>query len=847
MSPGGRFSPSLVASDAMGMYQAMLDHLPVGVVMFDRDLRVIAINQRLIDLLELPQIMFEHGLPTLGDITHFNASRGEYGPGDPDQQTHDRLEQAKHGLAHRYQRIRPNGQALEIIGSPLPQGGFITIYNDITDSYKTKQALSEQALYLSSVVEHLPQGISVFDEHRQLKCWNANLLEMLQIPAATLSPDTRLVDLLAHTNPEDDNSPDGLQSQTVDHRAMALQFRPHRFERLRQNGRTHLVEGRPMVRDERTVGFVTSYTDITEQKASQEVFRQQNILFQTLVDNVPGGVSLFGPQLELLAYNQEFVRLLDLPAELLLPKTPLESFFRFGAARGEFGPGEAETVVARLMTRARQNQPHKAKRIRPNGAILEIRGTPLPDGCFVTIYTDVTEQHCNAAAIERLAHIDMLTGLANRYTLEARLDQLVAHAGQHEQRLAVMFLDIDNFKSINDTKGHGMGDQFLCEVAQRLSAAVRGNDIVARLGGDEFVVVLADMPSPEETNNIAAKIMLALNQPVTIGKHQLRTSVSMGICLYPQDGMDRGTLMQSADIAMYDAKKSGKGVFHFFNADMMRAAEHRLAMEHALREAVEHQQFVLHFQPQIDARGQHVSGVEALIRWQNPSGELTPPEEFIALAEEIGLINEIGEWVLNNALQTLARWRQQGLPDITMAVNLSAIQLCNADLPQIIVNALMANDLPANALTLEITESVAMQDPLASIQRLGVIRDLGVQLAMDDFGTGYSSLAYLKRLPLNYLKLDRTFVQDLETDSNDATICMASIGLAHDLGLMVVAEGVETRGQHYYLANLGCNVYQGYYYSRPMPEVQAFKWIRAKFDKLLESQALLTTSADPRN
>jgi diguanylate cyclase (GGDEF)-like protein len=693
----------------------------------------------------------------------------------------------------------------------------------------------------------MPQGISVFDKHRRLKCWNANLLDMLQIPAATFTPDAPLDALMDHLSPSDDGAPGERQAQFDNQRAMAMQFQPHRFERLRRNGRTHLVEGRPMVQGERTVGFVTSYTDITEQKASQEEFRHQSTLFQTLVDNVPGGVTLFGPNFELLAYNQEFVRLLDLPAELLAPKTPLESFFRFGAARGEFGTGDPEVLVERLMSRARQNKAHQTKRVRPNGVILDIRGTPLPDGCFVTIYTDVTEQHKNAAAIERLAHSDILTGLANRYTLEARLDQLVADARRDKQQLAVMFLDIDNFKSINDTKGHGMGDQFLCEVAHRLSAAVRSSDIVARLGGDEFVVVLANMPCAQETSDIAAQIMLALNQPISIGKNQLKMSTSMGICLYPQDGEDRGALMQSADIAMYHAKKSGKGVFHFFNADMLRAAEHRLAMENALREAVQQQQFVLHFQPQISAQGQHVSGVEALIRWKNPSGELTPPEEFISLAEEIGLINEIGEWVLNEACQTLARWRQQGLPHLSMAVNLSAIQLRNVSLPQIIANALKDNDLPASALTLEITESVAMQDPLVSIQRLSAIRELGVQLAMDDFGTGYSSLTYLKRLPLNYLKLDRTFVQDLETDSNDATICMASIGLAHDLDLMVVAEGVETRGQHYYLANLGCNICQGYYYSRPMPEAQAYEWIRARFDKLLESQALLTTSADPRN
>jgi EAL domain-containing protein (putative c-di-GMP-specific phosphodiesterase class I) len=351
---------------------------------------------------------------------------------------------------------------------------------------------------------------------------------------------------------------------------------------------------------------------------------------------------------------------------------------------------------------------------------------------------------------------------------------------------------------------------------------------------------------PQDATAVAAKIIEALSQSIAVEHHVLRTSASIGLCFYPQDGQDRGALMQSADIAMYHAKNAGKGVFHLFDASMMVEATRRLALEHALREAVTQQQFVLYYQPQLDAFSQRATGVEALIRWQKPTGELVPPNDFIPLAEELGLINEMGDWALRTACHTLARWRQNGLPELIMAVNLSAIQLRNADLPQRIAAALHDSGLPGQALTLEITESVAMQDPRASIERLGAIRDLGVHLAMDDFGTGYSSLAYLKRLPLNYLKLDRAFVQDLETDSNDAAICTATIGLAHNLGFGVIAEGVETRGQLDYLSHLGCDAFQGYYFSRPLPEAAAYDWLLARNGVLLESNALLATSTDPR-
>ncbi len=826
MRHSGHFSSAL-ADDELAVLSAMLDHLPVGITVVDRDFRVLAVNRLLIDMLSFPVDMFEPHLPTLEDLTLFNARRGEYGPGDPLQITRERMLLARRGEAHRFVRTRPNGQVLEIIGAPLPNGGFISIYTDITEHHRTEIALREQALYLRSVLDHLPQGISVFDAQLRLKCWNATLLDVLNLPPESAYVDAPFDDLLMIPALRGEYGPGDPVQQVAQRRAMALQFQAHRFERTRPNGRTHLVEGRPMQADGQTVGFVTSYTDITEQKTIERELHHQSEVFQTLVDNIPGGVTLFGTDQRLLVYNKEYARLLDFPPALFDDNPTLERFFRYNAARGEYGTGDAEAQVQQLLARANQHLPHHFTRTRPNGTILDVRGLPLADGSFVTIYTDVTEQHHAAEAIERLAHQDTLTGLSNRYTLEARLDQLVADARRHEHRLAVMFLDMDNFKTVNDTLGHGVGDQFLCEIAHRLSATVRDNDIVARIGGDEFVVVLADLDDPQAATAVADTIIHSLSQPIALGGQALRPSVSIGICFYPQDGQDRGTLMQSADIAMYHAKNAGKGVYHFFDAAMMSAAAQRQAMERDLREAVTQQQFVLHYQPQLDAKGQCATGVEALIRWQKSHGELVFPNDFITLAEELGLIDDMGDWALRTACHTMGGWHRQGLTDLTVAVNLSAIQLRNARLPQRIALALRDSGLPPQALTLEITESVAMQDPQASIERLGAIRALGVRLAIDDFGTGYSSLAYLKRLPLDYLKLDRAFVQDLEADSNDAAICAATIGLAHNLGLGVVAEGVETPGQQGYLANLGCDRFQGYLFSRAVPAAAALEWLVA--------------------
>jgi diguanylate cyclase (GGDEF)-like protein/PAS domain S-box-containing protein len=441
-------------------------------------------------------------------------------------------------------------------------------------------------------------------------------------------------------------------------------------------------------------------------------------------------------------------------------------------------------------------------------------------------FTNISELKAAEDHIRFLAHHDTLTALPNRLNLQVRLDQILASARREKQQVAVMFIDLDHFKKINDSLGHKIGDALLIDVARRLRASGRDCDVVARLGGDEFVVVLTDIDATTVVS-VVDKIMTVLNEVYEIDGHNLHTSPSIGISLFPEDGEAAEVLMKNADTAMYQAKAVGRNGYRFFTAAMNAAAMERLALENELRNALECRQFSLHFQPQIDVGSGRVIGVEALARWQHPDRGMIPPDKFIPVAEETGLIVPLGNWVLDAALRQLAAFEQDGLTDLRMAVNLSAYQLRDKNLLPNIADALVRHAVPPSRLELEITESVAMENPERTATFLAKLREDGIGLAIDDFGTGYSSLAYLKQLPLNRLKIDRSFVKDIEHDSNDAAICAATISLAHSLGLEVVAEGVETRAQRDFLSELNCDLLQGYYFARPLPADECAAYIRA--------------------
>jgi diguanylate cyclase (GGDEF)-like protein len=679
-----------------------------------------------------------------------------------------------------------------------------------------------QVHYLQSVVDHMPQGISVFDDQLRLRCWNAVLADVLELPPESLYDGVPFEDLIMYPARRGEYGPGDPKELVAARRDLALKFLPHRFERTRPNGRTHLVEGKPMLLNGKVVGFVTSYTDITDRKRTEEAMQSKNALLQTLVDNMPGGVTVFGPDLRMILYNNEVLRLLDFPAEVADQHPHFSEVIRMNAERGEYGDVDVESKVAEMLHLAQNPTLHRMERTRPDGTAIEIRGAPIPGGGFVTIYSDVTEHKRAAEAIEKLAHEDALTGLANRYTLEARLDQSLADMQRRHKQLALIFIDMDNFKAINDSLGHAVGDEFLIEIAQRLLQCVRGNDIVGRPGGDEFVIAITDLDESTTAAILASEILQALSLPLQLGPHQVVPSASIGISIFPDDGRERVTLMKNADIAMYSAKSAGRNHFRFFDARMTQSAEARLRLEGELRLALERKELLLHYQPQIRASNGRIIGFEALVRWRKANGELVAPMKFIPLAEETGLIVPIGQWVLRTACMTLAAWHTiECMQELSISVNLSARQLKDETFIDQVDDILTQTGIPPRLLELEITESVAMENPVATVEILLELKALGVKLSIDDFGTGYSSLAYLKLLPIDRLKLDRAFVMDIETDPNDAAICTATIGLAHNLGLEVIAEGVENKTQSDYLCALACDYMQGYYFSPPLSDADA--------------------------
>ncbi len=420
-------------------------------------------------------------------------------------------------------------------------------------------------------------------------------------------------------------------------------------------------------------------------------------------------------------------------------------------------------------------------------------------------------------ALERQANVDTLTGLANRNLLGDRLDQALIFARRANRVAAVLVLDLDRFKTVNDSMGHSHGDLLLREVASRLHTCVRDGDTVARLGGDEFVVVLADMAEVSDTVPMAQKILATLAQPMRLGSQEVSTSASLGISAYPRDGETAEVLLRHADTAMYRAKDQGGNAMAFFTPEMNDAVIRRLEIETGLRRALENSEFRLHFQPIVDVVTGRVTSAEALVRWQDPAKGLVPPDVFIPVAEETGLIVPIGQWVLQEACKQARHWRERGLGVIPVAVNLSARQFRDPSLEASVEDALRAAACPASALQLEITESMVMTDPDRALATMHRLNTLGVLLSIDDFGTGYSSLSHLKRFPLHKLKIDRTFVRDIEIDSNDAAIVDAILVLAKKLGMRTVAEGVETEGQLGFLRALGCDEYQGYLFARPCP------------------------------
>ncbi|MEE1923781.1 EAL domain-containing protein [Pseudomonas sp. 148P] len=445
------------------------------------------------------------------------------------------------------------------------------------------------------------------------------------------------------------------------------------------------------------------------------------------------------------------------------------------------------------------------------------------------------ERENSRQRIRQLAYYDALTGLPNRSLLQAKADQAIASAARNNEQVAVLFIDLDRFKQVNDSLGHPAGDELLRQVAARMRGELRASDIAGRLSGDEFVVILPQCDGDHAADAVE-RIQILLSEPMSIASTQFAISASVGVAMYPSDGCDVETLLHRADMAMYQAKNSGRGCFSFFSSEMNKLAQERLALENALREALQHEQLRLHYQPQVEMSTGRLYGVEALARWTHPVlGEISPAR-FIPLAEECGLIAELGRWALREACRQLSEWRARGLVVPAVAVNLSPTSFHNLDLPRMIADTLRHNHLEPADLTLELTENILLDTNPSTMKTIDEVHAQGVRLSMDDFGTGYSSLSYLRRLPVSELKLDRSFVADIEHDEAARALSNAILGIGRSLHLTVVAEGIETENQSVWLEQQGYPVAQGYLYSPPLAPEALAQWLEERVVALAEAE-----------
>jgi diguanylate cyclase (GGDEF)-like protein/PAS domain S-box-containing protein len=544
--------------------------------------------------------------------------------------------------------------------------------------------------------------------------------------------------------------------------------------------------------------------------------RDANLFASAIIENAGEGIVVYDRDLRYVVWNRSMEELTGLSAESVLGRTATDVF-----------PHLREQGVDEMIQRAMRGESVSSPDIHyyvPGSSRSGwVSGVYRPHydasgniAGVIGLVRDITERKTAEQQIEYQAYHDALTGLANRRLFQEHLTLALALAGRRRRLVAVLFLDLDHFKLVNDTLGHTLGDALLREVGVRLKRAVREGDTVARVGGDEFTIVLQDLEKKEDAASVAQKVIRAVSEPVIIDGHRLYVTTSVGVTVFPDDGEDAETLLKNADNAVYRAKAQGRNTYQMSTAELNQAMHDRLAIESGLHQAMERSEFEIYYQPQIDVRSMRVIGMEALLRWNHPSRGVLAPASFMTAAEERGFIVLIGDWVLRTACRQAMEFHSFG-NDFRVAVNLSARQFHDDSLVESVRLALRDSGLDPHCLELEITESIAMQDLELTLSVLAALHDSGVSIAIDDFGTGHSSLSYLKRFPIDALKIDKSFVEDLPDGFEDAAIVRSVIQLAEGLNLRVVAEGVETKEQLDFLVQHNCTEVQGYYFAYPEP------------------------------
>ncbi len=549
--------------------------------------------------------------------------------------------------------------------------------------------------------------------------------------------------------------------------------------------------------------------------------REQNLAFDAALNNMTQGVCMFGPDSRLAVCNARYIEMYRLPPEKVRPGCTVHELLALRKESGT-GPGDPAAYTKRLLGSITEGEATTNIAQMSDGRIMSIVVQPMPDGGWVTTHEDITERRRVEERIAHLAHHDVLTSLPNRVLLRERLEASFGRSRKDSHHFALLVLDLDRFKDVNDTLGHPAGDALLKAAAGRLCSCVREDDTVARLGGDEFAIIQSLSNATTDAIELAKRVLEVMSEPFDIEGQQTSVSTSIGIAVAPADATNPDQLMKNADLALYRAKDEGRETYRFFEAEMDRRVQARRALERELRSALLHERFVLHYQPIIDLEREEVVCFEALLRWSHPERGMVPPSEFIPIAEETGLIGPIGQWVLNRACRDAAGWPEH----IRVAVNLSPAQFKCGDPIGSVIAALAASGLDARRLELEITESVLLQESASTLATLRQLHNLGVRIALDDFGTGYSSLSYLRSFPFDKIKIDGSFVRNAAEEQSSLAIIRAVAGLSRSLGMTTTAEGVETAEQFERVRSEGCSHAQGYLISKPRPAAELGEFLR---------------------
>ena len=806
-------------------FQVAVNNITQALLMFDPEGRLVLCNDRYLQMYGLAPEKVRPGT-SLRTLLTYRKELGTF-PGDPEQYCKAILAALATGKPTSNASELSDGRVIAVVNQPLPGGAWVSTHQDITELHGAQKDAQQAHERLTAVIDAMPAGLIFYDDQDRLVLSNKYYTDMHAATAEVRVKGACFEDILrAAATREVSDAASADAEQWIAGR-LAAHAAPYDLSEHRYKDGRWLRVQTCRTADGGSIGI---HIDISELKRREQELNIQNMRFEAALQNMSQGLAMFDRDRRLVISNDRFAQLYDLPPEMVRPGTDVEKILRHRVANGNIGPDRADFVQSRMAHVLKGKSSDSIVELT-DGRLIEVGHRPMPDGGWVSTHEDVTERRRADERIAHLARHDTLTSLPNRMRFREYMEAALARVRQGEM-LALHCIDLDQFKGINDALGHVAGDALLMQVATRIRSCVRNTDLIARFGGDEFAVVQVAVQGRQDAEILAARIARELSEPYDFNGPLAPISASIGIAMAPADGMDTDELLRKADIAMYRAKADGRRTFRVFELEMDAALQERRKLALDLERALQAQEFELFYQPVINIATEEVAGFEALLRWRHPERGLVLPSDFIPIAEEKGLILDLGEWALRRACRDAASWPS----NLTVAVNLSPLQLRSRKLLRTIVHALAESGLPVRRLELEITESVLLQEDKEAAANLGQLKNLGVAIAMDDFGTGYSSLSSLHRFSFDKIKIDRSFIADLSAGSGAIAIVRAVTSLANSLGILVTAEGVETQDQLTRLRAEGCHEVQGYLFSPPRPANEIFD-VLARCRRLLDRAA----------